>query len=128
MSQKSGGMKTSTNGLRTARRPLNSSLLIVRRKEARKGYFGCNRSRWPFAPVRRAGAPVQWLIAGKNRGLAVSSLTRLAEWQALEAHAAHMKQKHLRELFDEPGRFDTMSIHEPSLGMLLDYSKNRADA
>ncbi|NNJ80450.1 MAG: glucose-6-phosphate isomerase [Xanthomonadales bacterium] len=67
-------------------------------------------------------------VLPRYRGYDVSSLTRSAEWQALEAHANEIKPKHLRELFADSGRFEAMTVHERSLGILLDYSKNKADA
>jgi glucose-6-phosphate isomerase len=58
----------------------------------------------------------------------VSELTRSAAWRALEAHASDMRYRHLRDLFDDDDRFGAMSIDDRELGILLDYSKNRADA
>ena len=56
----------------------------------------------------------------------MSQLTRLPEWQALQAHADKLKTTHMRELFGDESRFDSMSIDNRELGMLLDYSKNIA--
>jgi glucose-6-phosphate isomerase len=58
----------------------------------------------------------------------VSELTRSPAWQALLTHAEEMKHIHLRELFDDPDRFDELSIHDRSLSILLDFSKNRVNA
>jgi glucose-6-phosphate isomerase len=56
--------------------------------------------------------------------MTVSALTRSPEWRALESHAAEMKSHHLRDLFDDPSRFEKFSIDDRDLGFLLDYSKN----
>jgi len=52
------------------------------------------------------------------------ALTATPEWKALQEHYGSMKDKHLRDLFDEdPTRFAKMSLR---LGdMLVDFSKNR---
>ncbi|MBY0510447.1 MAG: glucose-6-phosphate isomerase [Rhodospirillaceae bacterium] len=54
-------------------------------------------------------------------------LTTLPAWQALETHAAALRETHLRDLFaGDPDRFARFSF---SLGPLLaDYSKNRVTA
>jgi glucose-6-phosphate isomerase len=40
----------------------------------------------------------------------VKPLTRLAAWQALEAHYPKMREVHLRKLFaDDPGRGERMT-------------------
>ncbi|NNK38466.1 MAG: glucose-6-phosphate isomerase [Xanthomonadales bacterium] len=56
--------------------------------------------------------------------MTVSALTRSPEWRALESHAAEMKSRHLRDLFDDPSRFEHFSIDDRDLGFLLDFSKN----
>ena len=54
----------------------------------------------------------------------MSGLTELSAWQALQAHAATMGGRHLRELFaEDPQRFAKLSLHLDD--MLVDYSKNR---
>lgn len=53
----------------------------------------------------------------------MSSRTELTAWQALEAHARDMQNKHMSELFDEDDlRFAKFSLKSPNI--LLDYSKN----
>ena len=55
---------------------------------------------------------------------AVTSLTALPAWQALEKHAAGMRDVHLRDLFaKDPGRSSRFSVEAE--GLFLDYSKNR---
>jgi glucose-6-phosphate isomerase len=55
---------------------------------------------------------------------ASASLTETASWKALEAHFAAIKGKHLRELFaEDPTRGEKFKTE--SLGIYLDYSKNR---
>ena len=55
---------------------------------------------------------------------AVTSLTALPAWQALEKHAAEMREVHLRDLFaKDPGRASRFSVEAE--GLFLDYSKNR---
>jgi glucose-6-phosphate isomerase len=54
----------------------------------------------------------------------MSDLTHSQAWQALAAHAATMRDVHLRELFaQEPKRFETLSLRLDDL--LFDYSKHR---
>jgi glucose-6-phosphate isomerase len=54
-------------------------------------------------------------------------LTAAPAWQALEAHAAAMGERHLRELFaQDPERFRRFSFQLGDL--LLDYSKHRITA
>ncbi|QYJ98685.1 glucose-6-phosphate isomerase [Shewanella alkalitolerans] len=54
----------------------------------------------------------------------MTKLTQQDAWAELEAQAA--KLPHMRELFEaDPQRFDKMSLS--ACGLLLDYSKNRAD-
>jgi glucose-6-phosphate isomerase len=51
-------------------------------------------------------------------------LTELPEWRALEAHAAKMREVHLRSLFaDDPSRAERFTAG--AAGLYLDYSKNR---
>ena len=51
-------------------------------------------------------------------------LTTLPEWKALEAHAAALRAKHMRDLFEsDPDRFARFSSKFGPL--LVDYSKNR---
>jgi len=51
---------------------------------------------------------------------------RLKEWKALEEHYHRMKDRHLRDMFDDdPARAEKFSVEAGSL--LLDYSKNRID-
>jgi glucose-6-phosphate isomerase len=50
--------------------------------------------------------------------------TRLPVWRALEAHAASVRERHLRQLFaDDPGRGERLAVE--GVGLYLDYSKNR---
>ncbi len=54
----------------------------------------------------------------------MSKLTRLPQWQALQAHYDDLSQVQMRDLFaQDDQRFSTFSTQ--SCGMLLDYSKNR---
>jgi glucose-6-phosphate isomerase len=54
----------------------------------------------------------------------MTALTASPPWQALQAHAAAMGERHLRELFaQDPERFSQFSLHLGDL--LLDYSKHR---
>ena len=48
-----------------------------------------------------------------------------SEWQALAKHYEEICSVHLRDLFKDTKRFDTFSIHDPNLSLLIDYSKNR---
>jgi glucose-6-phosphate isomerase len=51
-------------------------------------------------------------------------LTQLPAWKALQAHAASMKQTHLRELFaKDPQRGTRLTVEAE--GIYLDYSKHR---
>jgi len=51
-------------------------------------------------------------------------LTALPAWQALEKHAAAVRELHLRDLFArDPGRASRFSVEAE--GLFLDYSKNR---
>jgi glucose-6-phosphate isomerase len=54
-----------------------------------------------------------------------TSRTRLPEWQALEAHAAELSVRHLRDLFaaDGPDRFGSTSVQ--ALDLLYDFSRQR---
>jgi glucose-6-phosphate isomerase len=52
---------------------------------------------------------------------------QLPQWQALAAHAAQMRQRHLRDLFAaDPQRFAKLSRTE--LNLLFDFSRQRVDA
>jgi len=54
----------------------------------------------------------------------MSKLTQSAAWQALSAHYAAIKPRHMRQMFqDDPKRFDRFSVRLDSL--FFDYSKNR---
>ena len=54
----------------------------------------------------------------------MTALTELHTWRALRAHAAEMKDLHLRELFAaDPGRGEQFVAE--AAGLFLDYSKNR---
>jgi len=53
-----------------------------------------------------------------------TSLTALPAWQALEQHAAAMRDVHMRDLFaEDPERAGRFSLEAE--GLFLDYSKNR---
>ncbi len=55
---------------------------------------------------------------------AITPLTRLPAWQALEAHYQRIKSVHLRQLFaDDPQRGTRFTIED--VGFYFDYSKNR---
>jgi glucose-6-phosphate isomerase len=52
---------------------------------------------------------------------------QLPQWQALTAHAAQMRQQHLRDLFAaDPQRSEKLS--RTSLNLLFDFSRQRVDA
>ncbi|HET9446277.1 MAG TPA: hypothetical protein VFO35_08470, partial [Steroidobacteraceae bacterium] len=52
---------------------------------------------------------------------------QLPQWQALAAHAAQMRQQHLRDLFTaDPQRFANFSRTE--LNLLFDFSRQLLDA
>jgi glucose-6-phosphate isomerase len=54
----------------------------------------------------------------------VKPLTGRPAWKALEGHYKEIEPLHLRQLFaDDPGRGDRFTVE--TLGILLDYSKNR---
>ncbi len=54
-------------------------------------------------------------------------LTQRPQWQALVEHAAHLRDKHLRELFAaDPKRGERFTAE--AVGLYLDYSKQRVDA
>ena len=56
-----------------------------------------------------------------------TSLTSSPAWQALAAHHAGIRDRHLRELFaSEPGRGDRLVAE--AAGLFLDYSKQRVTA
>jgi glucose-6-phosphate isomerase len=55
---------------------------------------------------------------------AMSSLTERPAWRALEAHHAHIRDLHLRQLFaDDPRRADHFSLD--AVGLHFDFSKHR---
>ena len=55
---------------------------------------------------------------------AIAPPTKLAAWQALEAHYAKVRELHLRKLFaDDPNRGERMSVE--AVGIYFDYSKHR---
>ncbi|HXH73116.1 MAG TPA: glucose-6-phosphate isomerase [Mariprofundaceae bacterium] len=55
----------------------------------------------------------------------MSELTQTAAWKALQTHAEHMKQQHMRDLFaTDKGRFDRYSRLFAGDDILVDYSKN----
>jgi glucose-6-phosphate isomerase len=52
------------------------------------------------------------------------AVTERAAWRALEAHHAHLRDIHLRQLFaDDPQRAEHFSVD--ALGLYFDYSKHR---
>src|SRR5918994_5089354 len=53
------------------------------------------------------------------------ALTALAEWRALESHAAGMRAQHLRSLFATDADRGTRFVAEAA-GLYVDYSKHRA--
>ena len=53
-------------------------------------------------------------------------LLQAAAWKALQRHAASLAATHLRELLDQPGRFDAFSRQQGHC--LLDFSRNRITA
>ena len=54
----------------------------------------------------------------------ISQLTKLAAWQALEAHYSKVRELHLRKLFaDDPDRGERMTAE--AIGIYFDYSKHR---
>jgi glucose-6-phosphate isomerase len=54
----------------------------------------------------------------------IPQLTKLAAWQALEAHYPKVRQLHLRQLFaDDPKRGEHMTAE--AVGIYFDYSKHR---
>ena len=56
-----------------------------------------------------------------------ASLTGLPEWRALDAHAARLRQIHLRSLFaEDPGRGERFVAE--GAGLYVDYSKHRITA
>jgi glucose-6-phosphate isomerase len=63
---------------------------------------------------------------GKDLSLTanISQLTKLAAWQALEAHYSKVRELHLRKLFaDDPDRGERMKAE--AIGIYFDYSKHR---
>jgi glucose-6-phosphate isomerase len=56
-----------------------------------------------------------------------SPLTQCNAWKALRNHCSEMRNQHLRDLFaEDPNRGQRMTLD--SLGLYLDYSKNRLSA
>ena len=54
----------------------------------------------------------------------ITPLTKLAAWQALEAHYQKVRELHLRKLFaDDPRRGERMTAE--AIGIYFDYSKHR---
>ena len=54
----------------------------------------------------------------------ITKLTKLAAWQALEAHYSKVRELHLRKLFaDDPDRGERMTAE--AIGIYFDYSKHR---
>ena len=54
----------------------------------------------------------------------VKPLAGRPAWKALEGHYKEIEPLHLRQLFaNDPGRGDRFTVE--TLGILLDYSKNR---
>jgi glucose-6-phosphate isomerase len=54
----------------------------------------------------------------------IPQLTKLAAWQALEAHCPKVRELHLRKLFaDDPKRGERMTAE--AVGIYFDYSKHR---
>ena len=54
----------------------------------------------------------------------IPPLTKLAAWQALEAHYPKVRELHLRKLFaDDPKRGERMAVE--AVGIYFDYSKHR---
>jgi glucose-6-phosphate isomerase len=54
----------------------------------------------------------------------ITKLTKLAAWQALEAHYSKVRELHLRKLFaDDPDRGERMKAE--AIGIYFDYSKHR---
>jgi len=60
----------------------------------------------------------------------MQKLTELASWKALETHFEHMKDVHMRDLFEQDAAGDDSRFKKFSTQMddiLLDFSKNRID-
>lgn len=53
---------------------------------------------------------------------AASGLKECPSWQTLETHREDLTRRHLRELLDEPGRFEACSVS--ACGLTLDFSRN----
>ena len=53
-------------------------------------------------------------------------LTQRSEWTALKEHFSDLESRHLRDLFNDPGRAAQFTLKAEDL--LLDYSKNRVTA
>ena len=62
--------------------------------------------------------------ASDERGAVIDALRRRDAWQALAAHAAEVRDVHLRDLFaEDPERGERLAAE--AAGLYLDYSKNR---
>ncbi len=58
----------------------------------------------------------------------MTALTRRPQWRALEKHAERQRGIHLRELFAaDPTRGERLSAEAETVGLHLDYSKQRVD-
>src|ERR1035437_1918073 len=55
-------------------------------------------------------------------------LTKTAVWKALADHYQEIKGTHLRDFFTDKARVGKLSLRVDSLGMQMDYSKNRVTA
>jgi glucose-6-phosphate isomerase len=59
-----------------------------------------------------------------NSTAPLAAVTERVSWQALTAHCAKLRERHLRELFaEDPTRGARMALE--AVGIYLDYSKNR---
>ena len=57
----------------------------------------------------------------------MSDISQLSAWKALQAHYQHIKNQHMRDLFEhDKQRFENFSVQLNDI--LLDYSKNRIDS
>lgn len=54
--------------------------------------------------------------------MSAKPLTKTDAWKGLESHFQDMSQKHLKDLFEDTGRFEKFALREGPL--FLDYSKN----
>jgi glucose-6-phosphate isomerase len=65
-------------------------------------------------------------LIGKGMSLTTNilQLTKLAAWQALEAHYSNVRELHIRKLFaEDPNRGERMKAE--AIGIYFDYSKHR---